>query len=169
MEKYYFTKWIDGEVLQEAIVLRTSLSELFCGIRILGTPENIPDDNIEICTTRALYSHEQDEITNIINVIDENYDLWVRKKIEKQTMSWAIKEGQEVIAQIGANNIYRGKDENQTDRLVENYPNLLNALGTGSLKKAYREFLAITPNDDFTQEELDEFVKRMEYLLRIKV
>lgn len=171
MEKYFYTKtMIDSEVLSEAIRLRTTLRGEFKGCHISDKRDSsgvILDDNIEISFSRALTSPEQDQITNLINIIGPAYDLMIRKNIEKNTMQWALKTGQEILAQFGANNLYGQKTEEQTDALVEGYPDLIHSLVTGSLRKAYREFLAMQPDENISQSEIDEFRLRLEIVLGI--
>lgn len=165
MEKYYYTKDnLNGEVVSEAIRLRTSLRHEFIGCMISNKHDEndvILDDNVELQFSRALVSSEQDEITAIINIVGPSYDLVIRKNIEQNTMQWALKTGQEIMAQFGANNLYRGKSAEQVEALVTQYPDLIHSLVTGSLQTAYGVFLAMQPDANINQEELDEFRLRL--------
>lgn len=169
MEKYFYTKeGIDSEVVGEAIRLRTTLKDVFIGGFTSDKRDaqgDIFDDNIELQFTRALVSSEQDEITGIINMIGPSYDLMIRKNIELNTMSWAIKKGSEILAQFGANNLYRGKTEEQIEALVTQYPELIHSLVTGSLQTTYGIFLAMVPDANISQEEIDEFRIRLQIIL----
>jgi hypothetical protein len=169
MEKYFYTKeGIDSEVLNEAIRLRTSLRvEFIGGLTSDKRDANgaIKDDNIELHFTRALISSEQDEITSLVNMIGPSYDLMIRKNLEKNTMAWAIKSGQEIIAQLGANNLYRGKDASQIKALAIDYPDLVHSLITGSLQTTYGIFSVMAPSANISQEEIDEFKLRLEIIL----
>jgi len=165
MESYSYTKWVDTEVLREAINLRTTLRKIVTSIRVDGSPDNYPEDNIIIETSRALLSAEQDEITNIVNAINESYDLVIRKNLEKNTMSWAIKTGQEILAQFGANNLYSGKTAEQVHQLATAYPELIHSLITGSLQTTYGIFLSMQPDENFTQDEISEFTLRLAIIL----
>jgi len=171
MEKYFYTKdGIDSEVLGEAIRLRTTLKDVFIGGFTSDKKDmqgNVLDNNIELQFTRALVSSEQDEIPAIINMIGPSYDLMIRKNIELNTMSWAIKKGQEVLAQFGANNLYRGKTQSQISALVTQYPDLIHSLVTGSLTTTYCIFLSMVPDANIGQEEIDEFRIRLQIILGI--
>lgn len=172
MQKYYYTKsGINSEVLTEAICLRTTLRGVFGSVsiseKINKDTGTIYDNNIEIGFTRALTSAEQDEITNLVNMVGPTYDLMIRKNIELNVSSWAMKEGQSLLAQFGANNLYLQKTDAQIDALIENNGVLLNSLVTGSLKKAYREFLKMVPDANISQQEIDEFKLRLEIVLGI--
>ena len=169
MEKYFYTKeGIDLEVLNEAIRLRTSLRQVFIGGYTSDKRDEydrIFDDNIELQFTRALVSTEIDEITNLINIIGPSYDLVIRKGIEKNTMAWAIKTGAEILAQFGANNLYRQKTQDQVEALVTGYPELIHSLVTGSLTITYKVFTSMVPTANISQEEIDEFKLRLEIIL----
>lgn len=166
MEKYYYTKPMDSNTFQEAVNLRTTLRKVIEGIQVSGDFfSETEDDNIEIVANRALTSAEQDEITNLVNTIDQTYDLYLRAKIEKSTMSWAMTIGKEMLCKFSSNNLYRGKSDAQVDALVENYPHLIHALLTGSLTKAYREFISMVPDENISQEEIDEFALRLLIIL----
>lgn len=172
MEKYFYTKsGVNSEVLTEAICLRTSLRKVFIGVsiseKISTETNNIFDDNIEIQFSRALTSIEQDEITNLINMIGPMYDLMIRKNIELNTMNWALKTGQELMAQFGANNLYRQKTPQQIVELITNYSELINSLLTGSLQTAYGVFSTMHPDANISQEEIDEFKLRLEIVLGV--
>ena len=159
---------VDPEVLTEAINLRTTLRAEFLECYISDKRDmagNILDDNIEMVFSRALTSVEHDEITNIINSIGPSYDLMIRKNIEKNTMSWAIKTGNEILAQFGANNLYRGKTPVQVEALVTSYPDLIHSLITGSLQATYAIFLAMPADANISQEEIDEFTLRLKIAL----
>ena len=168
MQKYFYTKSVDSEVLNEAICLRTSLRKVIVGVLVSDElkPDGTPiDNNIELQFTRALTSAEQDEITNIINAVGPTYDLMIRKNIENDTMAWAMKQGQTILAQFGANNLFRGKTNVQVDALVTQYPDLIHSLVTGSLSATYRIFSAMTPDANISQEEIDEFKLRLAIVL----
>lgn len=165
MESYSYTKWVETDILREAINLRTTIRKVVTSIRVDGMPSIFPDDNITIETSRALLSEEQDEITNIINAIGPSYDLVIRKNLEKNTMVWSIKTGQEILAQFGANNLYAGKTAEQVHQLATAYPELIHSLITGSLQTTYGIFLSMQPDANFTQAEIDEFTLRLAIIL----
>jgi len=170
MEKIFYTKSdIDSEVLTEAICLRTTLRKVFIGCLISDKLDPntglVFDDNIEIQFTRALISTELDEITNLINMVGPMYDLMIRKNIENNTMAWAIKTGQTIMAQFGANNLYQGKTQDQVTALSTQYPDLIHSLVTGSLTVTYSIFATMVPDANITQPEIDEFKLRLEIVL----
>lgn len=171
MEKYFYTKeGIDSEVLCEAIRLRTSLRADFIGA-ISSDRKNedgtVVDDNVELHFSRVLLSAEQDEIASLVNILDASYDLMIRKSIEENTMAWAMKSGAEILGQFSANNVYRGKTQPQTEALINDYPNLILSLLTGSLITAYGVFASMQASDNISQEEIDEFTLRLQIVLGI--
>lgn len=168
MESYKYTKSVDAEVVNEAINLRTSLRSIYLGCHVhLNADGSAPEDNICLDFSRALTSSEQDEITVIINAYGPEYDLVVRKKIEKGTMTWAKAKGSEFLDQFSANNMYRQKDAATIKRLIEADKDLITSLKIGSLQTSLGYLMAKTPNADITQEEIDEFVLRMKIILGI--
>lgn len=173
MEIYNYTKKIDPEVLLEAIQLRTSLRPKLLGVNISQNPDgSVPDDNITIEMTEALLSAEIDELTIVINAIDASYDLMVRKKIERDVIKWATAMGNMVLNQFASNNLYRGKTDEEIDSIIEDNSVLIHSLNTGSLTKAYREFLALETRIvggevvvGITLPEVQEFKLRMQIIL----
>lgn len=160
-EKYFYTKELDSNVLEEAVKLRTTLRGIFEGVLYSATG----DDNIELQFSRALTSSEQDELTLLVNEMSDTYDLVVRKKLELVTMAWAEKNGHDILRQFGANNIYRQKTSEQIYALSTQYPDILHTLLTGSLTTAYAVFDSMEPDDNISQEEIDEFKLRLQIVL----
>jgi hypothetical protein len=165
-EKYYYTKNLNSAVLDEAIRLRTSLRSAFirCLVRI-NHDDTVEDNNVELEFSRALTSAEHDEITTIVNLIDDTYDLVVRKGIEENTMAWAMETGKTLLAQFASNNLYRGKTSSQIESLVMNQSVLIQSLLTGSLTTAYGVLLNMSPDANISQDEIDEFKIRLEIVL----
>ena len=167
-EFYYYTKDVDAEVIQEAIKLRTSVRSEFIGCHVIKNGDGtIPDDNISLEFSRALLASEIDELSTVVNDYDPSYDLVIRKGLEKDTMKWAMEEGHKILRQFAANNIYRGKTAAQVEALVTQYPTMINSLVTGSLQTALVAFMTTAPDSNITQEEIDEFVLRLQITLGI--
>ena len=165
-EKYYYTKNLAPEVLVEAIQLRTSVRLEFTSCRVsINHDGSIIDDNIELQFSRALTSVEQDELVTIVNDIGPEYDLAIRKNIEKNTMAWARQKGTELMDQFAANNIYRQKSPEQVEALAHDYPNIIHDFTTGSLQTAYTTFSTMIPDANISQEEIDEFKLRIAIIL----
>lgn len=168
MEKYFYTKNIDPEVLDEAIKLRTSLRSVYLSCFVNENEDgSVEDDNIEVRFTRALTSYEQDEITNLVNLVGPTYDLMIRKSIERNTMAWAMEKGKVVLAQFAANNLARGKSAQQVEALVTDYPDIIHSLLTGSLQTSYIIFSNMTADANISQEEIDEFKLRLAIILGV--
>ena len=168
MESYFYTKALNSEVLSEAINIRTSLRSVYDGCSYTTNSDGSVDtDNVELKFSRALISSEIDEITNVINAIGPAYDLVIRKHIENHTMNWALNQGQTLLAQFGANNLYAQKTPVQVEALATQYPELIHSLITGSLTVAYGIFITMQPDANFTQNEIDEFIIRMKIILDI--
>jgi len=168
-EKYYHTKKVDPEVLDEAMKLRTTFRNVYVGGHVkVNNDGTIDDDNIELEFSRALNSPEQDQIVDIINAMGPAYDLVIRKGIEKNTMKCAMEQGHAVLRQFAANNIYRGKTSDQISGLVNDYPQIVNSLITGSLQTAYFIFTTMSPDANISEEEIDEFSLRLKIILGIE-
>lgn len=166
IEKYYFTKNVNDEVLDEAIKLRSDLGNIYLGSSVeINQDESVNDDNIEIRFNRAITAAEKDQIINLINLIDDNYDLVIRKKIEQDTMVRSMQFGQQFLAQFSANNIYRGKSAVQVAAIIQTYPDLINYALTGSMSGLHYMVSNMTPDENISQEEIDEFKKRIEFFL----
>lgn len=162
METYTYTKKLSPDVLTEAIKLRTSLRKVFTSIEYREEADGtVEDKNVSLMFNRALTSSEQDEITQVVNDMSDTYDLVVRKGLERDVMTWAETQGNMLIRQFGANNIYQQKTDEQIDALATNYKDVLSALSTGSLKSAYRQMLAMQPDSNISQAEIDEFTIRI--------
>jgi len=168
MQTYNYTKAVDPEVLQEAIQLRTTLRNFFvsCSVVLLSDGSAFPD-NVEIIFSKVLESSEEDQVISIINEMGPTYDLIIRKSIERNTMKWAMEKGKEILAQFASSNLYMQKTDAQIEALVTEYPDLIHSLVTGSLKTAYITFLSMTPDDNISQPEIDEFSTRLAIILGI--
>lgn len=166
-EKLVYDKVVDPEVLAEAIDLRTSLRGTYVGIktRYPSASDENQDTFVEIRFNRSLTSAEKDEITNIINALGPTYDLQIRKKIERETATWAMIQGHTVLRQFVANNLFRQKTHEQIRSLLDEKCLLITSLMTGSLTIAYTEVLSLVPDEKFSQNEIDEFKLRLEILL----
>lgn len=165
-EKYYYTKDLSAEVLTEAIQLRTTIRKEFvtCLVTMAGDG-SLPEDNVSLEFDRALTSSEQDEITNIVNAIGPTYDLVIRKNIELGTMAWAEQKGHMILRQFASNNMYQGKTDDQVDALATKYPDIIHTLVTGSLTASYRLFSSMVPDENISQDEIDEFTLRLAIIL----
>lgn len=166
IQKYYHTKVLDSEVLEEAIRLRTTLHKDFVGCKVeLNHDGTAPQNNVELSFSKVLTSAEWDSVAVILNEIGPSYDLQIRKGIENGTMTWAMAEGMKLMAQLSANNVYRGKTAEQIERILVKTEPIIRSLVTGSLKTTYAQFSAMAPDGDISQEEIDEFKKRLEIIL----
>jgi len=167
MEEYFYTKNLDSDLLKEAIQLRTTLRTVLQGVSVsINQDGTVNPDNISVKFTRALLSTEQDEITAIINLMGSGtYDLEVRKSIEENVMNRVMAQGHMLLAKFAANNIYAGKNQTQVEALATQYPELIHSLITGSLTVTYGIFLAMVPDANITQGEIDEFRLRLEIIL----
>jgi hypothetical protein len=156
----------EEEALIEALQLRTEISELVIGIfktgkHSMGTLEEV-QDNLRISCSRALLSEELDQLKSVVNSLDENYDLVIRKKIQKETMSKSRSFGLSFLDMFSANNVYRGKTPEQIGAILQTYPGLINCCLTGSIKALYFTVSTMENNENISIEEIEEFKKRLE-------
>ncbi len=170
MEVIKFTKIINYTVLNEAINLRTNLGELIDKIEYsfpngFSKDEELTD-NLVFHFNTALSSDKKDELAELINNIDDNYDLAVRHQMQNGIIKDKMTFGREFIAMFAANNNYKDKTAEQIGAMLSKYPNLIMCCLTGSIEALYGIMLTIQPDSNIDQEEIDEFKKRIEIFLQ---
>ena len=165
MEVLYFRIDIDTIVLREAINLRTSLSDFLTKIEYQHMNEQTEENNLAIHFNRALLSSEKDEIADLVNVVNDEYDLCVRKKIKETSTKSKIAFGNEFIAMISANNEYRNKSDYQVAAMIEKYPRIIMCCLLGAISSLYNLVLTMESDENISDEEIQEFKLRIEQYL----
>jgi hypothetical protein len=169
MEKITFTTQINYSILNDAIRLRTSLSDVIEKVEYSFNSYKYEQqelvDNLGIHCNRALLSSERDEIVNLVNSINDDYDLVIRDKIKKTISNQKIEFGKDFLSVFAASNTYLNKSAEQISNLLGQYPNLIMCCLTGSIETLLALVHTITPDDNISQSELDEFIKRIEIFL----
>ena len=153
-------------VLTDMLMLSTIASK-FDHVAVKYDSEKSLMSIIEIHMKEVLLSDDEDVLNNIINTYSPTCEMQVRYNLEMDLINPAMSYGREIIAKFGANNVYKQKNNEQIDSLVESMPVLITALETGSLQKAYREFISMQPSENISQSELDEFRTRVGWFLGI--
>ncbi len=170
MEIIKFTKIINYTALNEAISLRTGLGELLTKIDYsfpsgFSKDEELTD-NLVFHFNTALTSDQKDELANLMNDIDDNYDLVVRQKIQNGIIKDKMNFGKQFISMFAANNEYQDKTSEQVGLMLTKYPSLIMCCLTGSIESLYYIVSTIEPDEAITQEEINEFKKRLEIFLQ---
>jgi hypothetical protein len=169
MEVIKFTKIINYTALNEAIHLRTSLGEYLTRIDY-SFPNGFSKDeelidNLVFHFNTALSSDQKDELADLINKIDDNYDLVVRHGMQNGIIKDKMTFGKEFIAMFAANNNYREKTAEQIGAMLAKYPSLVICCLTGSIEALYGIMLTVQPDGNIYQDEINEFKKRIELFL----
>jgi len=168
MEKYYYTKSVIADVLQDMISLDNVLRPLVKNVSVTTNSDgSIPDDNIEISTDIVLDSAQLDALAVVINAYSPAHALVVRYGIETNVMTPAMQYGYNFLSKLSANNIYLGKTAAQINALLADYPELIHAALTGSLISLYTVISTMTADANISQDEIDEFKLRLEIYLGI--
>jgi len=166
MEKYYYTKSVIADVLQDMVNLNNILRPLVKNVSVTTNSDgSIPDDNIEISTDIVLESTQLDELAALINAYGPANALVVRYGIETNVMTPAMQYGYNFLSKLSANNIYLGKTAEQINALLANYPDLIHAALTGSLISLYSVISTMEADANISQDEIDEFKLRLEIYL----
>jgi hypothetical protein len=181
MEKYYATKYVQEHPFRDHLMLNMSKSVyrkiLSINITTYSNSEMVEDDNIEIIISELLLSEELDELNNAINSYENTGELATRYNIEINTMNRASDFGNSLVQKFASNNIYRGKHITEIERngvtkpitshIVDEHLTLIVNMLTGSLTDVYRTMSTLPPDELITQEELDEFKRRLEIYLGV--
>lgn len=167
MHEYNFTLGAEASILKDIIMLNDTLRPLVSNISVSTNMDgSVDDDNVSIETTAVLLSAEEDELNTAINGYSAN-PLVVRYQIEHNTMNPAMTYGMNFLAKFSANNLYLGKTALQINTLLDTYPELIHAAITGSLVALYQTMCTMVADANISQEEIDEFKKRLEIYLGI--
>jgi hypothetical protein len=172
MEKRYYTKSVNSEILKEMFLLNADIWPKIFAINVQGleSDETPKEDNIEIMFKEVPTSAELDIVAEIINDYGSGHELHIRYGLETNVMVPAMQFGQTILAKFAANNLYRGKTDEQVDSLITDYPELIHGLVTGSLTASFREFATLEtrmlpPNNEvipaFDLAEIQEFKRRI--------
>lgn len=169
MEVIKFTKIVDYTVLYEALNLRTSLGSVLDRIDY-SFPHGFSEgdeltDNLVFHFSVALSSDQKDELANLVNSIDENYDLVIRHNIKNKTIKDKVAFGKEFINVVSANNDYMQKDALKIAALLETYPSLIVCCLTGAIELLYGLIISMQPDENISAEELSEYKKRIELFM----
>ena len=179
---YTYTKdVVSPEALRDLVMIRVS-KDLWRKINSSGggviispnapgvTPVN---DNVRIYSVVALTSEEQDSLTAAINEYSNEHEYAVRSDIEINLLNDTAYFGQTLMEKIAANNVYKGKHlelssdgvRTKTRALLEDNVALIISLLSGSLGEAYYYASSYVADEIMSQEEIDEYKKRLELKL----
>jgi hypothetical protein len=165
MHTYSFTKKIKYGVLVDAINLKTTLGSLFVSYGYKESKEEDLSDNLTIVFNRVLLSHEEDEINDLINNLNDNHELVVRHGIRMNEVKNKMSFGKSFIDIFAANNVYRNKSSEQVAVMLQSYPSLIMCCLTGSIEALYSIVSNMLPDPNITEEELEDFKKIIEIFL----
>ena len=158
--EYTYTKEVNPDVLREIIDLDNRLRAIMEGMYTHG-------DAITIVTIVALTPDQHDILNVLVDSYNDTHPLVVRKNIEVNVMTPAMKYGMSFLAKFSSNNIYLNKTAEQVGALLTMYPDVIHAALTGSLQALYYTTSTMVADDNISQEEIDEFKLRLEIQLGI--
>lgn len=152
-----------ADVMVEMLMLNP-LSDEFISVDI--GPYKPGHDNIIISLKRAFYSHEENQIVDIVNSYSNNHPLVIRKQLEEQVSMPAMIAGQAIMAKYAAMNLSKNKSLEQYLTIFELTKTLIAYLQSGSLEMAQYELNQIKQNlpanGAMTADECDEFLRRLD-------
>ena len=154
---YEFEKNVDGEILEEIILYRSSFYQKFI--------KKVANEKTEVITREELTDQELQELESIIYSIDDNHDLTIRKRLIKSTIKKKMLFGEEFINQFSAMNHANGKTTDQILGLLSKYPSLPTLCLTGSIESLQVIMETIVPDEYITEDELNEFKRRVDIFL----
>ena len=159
-------------MLEEVIKLRSSAGKHLKEVKYSYIPDYMKsigyeydEDNLLLHFDKALLSEEKDEIANIVNSLNDDYDLVKRDRIKKGIIKDKMAFGHDFMAMFAANNEYRNKTAQQIGGMLAKYPALITCCLTGSIESLYGLVLTMKEDEFVTQEEIDEFKLRLEIYL----
>ncbi len=172
MEIISFEIELDTIILEQAIKLRTSIGSHLIKVEYSFIPDHIKnlgyqyeEDNLLLHFDKALLADERDEIVNLVNNLNDEYDLVARDKLQKNIIKDKMVFGKNFMEVFAANNAYRNKTAQQIGGMLAKYPSLITCCLTGSIETLYGLLLIIEADENISQEEIDEFRKRVEIFL----
>lgn len=155
---------IHAEPLIDMIKL-SSIRLKFESLKVVYNTETKCMDTVEIYTTEVLVSEDEDVLVNIINEYSTTCEMQVRHDLESSLINPAMSYGREMIAKMGTNNVYKNKTDAQIQAISIALSGLTMDLLTGSLKQAYYKCLALQADENISQDEINEFTKRIGWFL----
>ena len=165
--KYEYTLDADGSILGDIIKMDDTLRPLIQNIKVTRNIDNtFPENNVEITANIVLNSDQEDVLIGVINNY-ATHPYKTRKTIEDTVMNPAMAFGMDFLKKFSSNNLYLQKTDEQIGALLDTYPSLVIACITGSLKALNFTIMGMTANENISQEEIDEFKKRVQLYLGI--
>ena len=143
----------------------SSIKEKFESLKVCYNQETSTMDIIEVYMKEVLVSEDEDVLVEIINEYSPSCEMQVRYDLESSLINPAMSYGREIIAKMGTNNVYKQKSDAQIQAISASTKDLVDDLLTGSLKQAYFKCLVMQPDENISQEEIDEFTKRVGWFL----
>jgi len=155
--QYEFFKKVDGEVFKEAMIYRSNVYPKYV--------KHVANTTLIVITAQELKTEEFDELNQLVESLDENYDLAIRKDFKNNIIKKKKQFGSDFIDEFSAMNHANNKSTIQIMNLIGKYPSIPILCLTGSIETLYVVISSIQPDEDITQQEIDEFKKRIEIFL----
>lgn len=163
---YWYKK--DHEINAVVLIDLIKLSDLkskFESLKVVYNIETLRMDTVEIYMNEVLLSEDEDKLSSIINEYSLSHPLEVRQNLENTLINPAMSYGREIVAKMGTNNVYQNKTDEQIAAISLQFNEMIIDLLTGSLKQAYYKCLSLEPNENISQDEIEEFTKRIGWFL----
>lgn len=168
INEYKYTLKCEPSVVSDIIILNDILRPLFDGISYSEKKDgSIEELNLKIKMNKVLLLAEETELIGLINSYGPE-NMFVQRDIIKReyvtpNQSWAM----DFIMEMGANNVQREKTGQQVATLMSAYAGLMMAAIGGSVPSIYAVVCSMVADDNISQEEINEFKKRLEIKLGI--
>ena len=162
--RYEFSKELKAyhqETLYEELKFRSELSEFIEGISV----SNANEKKLTIITNKDFSLEEIERLKLLIDSISDSHELVIRKKLQVEVVSDAMSSGMQFLEAFSANNVYRQKTAEQINNLLNDYPMLITCCATGSLVTLRQLLDTMQPDENISQEEIEEFTKRLDFML----
>jgi hypothetical protein len=167
VQKHYFTKNVVDAVLADMVMLNDTLRPVVLGITVNRNMDGTtPENNVVVECSRGLFSEEYDKLVAIVN----NYDThrFVRRYAIKQAyVNPSMSFGMDFLADYSANNVEREKTQEQIFAMMSAYPLVPILCMTGAMESLYGLMLTMEAGPFITQEEINEFQKRLAIYLGV--
>jgi len=166
MKTYLYKK--DFEINAPPLIDMIRLSSIynkFQDLKVCYDHEKNLMSSVEVTMIEVLLSEDEDALSSIINDYSPACDMQVRYNLKNDLITPAMIYGREIVAHMGANNVFLSKSNEHISQISSELDDITKDLNNGSLRQAYFKCLALTPKDYISQNEINEFTKRVGWFL----
>ena len=155
--QYEFFKKVDNTSLKDAILYRTSFSSKYI--------KHVYNTSLKIIMNQELTESEYEELSDLVELIDNNYDFYVRNNYKNDIIKKKKDFGINFLDDFSAMNHAKGGTVEQVLSLLSKYSSIPILCITGSIESLYAVVSTILPDENISEQEIKEFKKRIELFL----